>query len=88
MRFVEFADELEEARFIARETGDMVRQKKATCKDVAVFYRTNAQSRVLEDAFRRENLPYQIVGGQRFYERMEVKDVLAYLKAKGKIAGQ
>ena len=47
---------------------------------VAVLYRTNAQSRVIEDALRRENLPYQIVGGVRFYERKEVKDALAYLK--------
>jgi DNA helicase-2/ATP-dependent DNA helicase PcrA len=49
--------------------------------DIAVFYRTNAQSRVLEDAFRRENIPYTLVGSVRFYERMEVKDVLAYLRA-------
>jgi DNA helicase II / ATP-dependent DNA helicase PcrA len=79
VRFVEFADELEEARFVARETAVMSRTG-GKLKDVAVFYRTNAQSRVLEDAFRGQNLAYQIVGGQRFYERMEVKDLLAYLK--------
>jgi DNA helicase II / ATP-dependent DNA helicase PcrA len=49
--------------------------------DVAMLYRTNAQSRALEDALRRENVPYQIVGGTRFYERREVRDVVAYLKA-------
>jgi DNA helicase-2/ATP-dependent DNA helicase PcrA len=80
VRFLEFADELEEASFVARETAGAVRRGAAQPKDTAVFYRTNAQSRVLEDAFRRENVPYHIVGGQRFYERMEVKDVLAYLK--------
>ncbi len=50
-------------------------------RDIAVLYRTNAQSRALEDALRRSNLPYQIVGGTRFYERREVRDVVAYLKA-------
>ena len=49
--------------------------------DIAILYRTNAQSRALEDALRRANVPYQIVGGTRFYERREVKDVVAYLKA-------
>ena len=48
--------------------------------DVAVFYRTNAQSRVLEDALRRGRIPYVIVGGVRFYERREIKDALAYLR--------
>lgn len=80
VRFQEFADELEEARFIAHETANRVRSGEAKPSDVAVFYRTNAQSRVLEDAFRRESLPYALVGSVRFYERMEVKDVLAYLR--------
>ncbi len=78
VKFMEFADELEEARFTAGQIAESVRAGEAKPKDAAVFYRTNAQSRVLEDAFRREDIPYQIVGGQRFYERMEVKDVLAY----------
>src|SRR5690606_10644818 len=49
-------------------------------KDVAVFYRTNAQSRALEEVFVRTGLPYKVVGGTRFYERREVKDALAYLR--------
>ncbi len=49
--------------------------------DVAVFYRTNAQSRVIEDAMVADGIAYHMVGGMRFYERMEIKDILAYLKA-------
>src|SRR5439155_11458232 len=48
--------------------------------DVAVFYRTNAQSRVLEDIFMKGGVPYKVVGGLRFYQRKEIKDVLAYLR--------
>ncbi|MBI4396209.1 MAG: ATP-binding domain-containing protein, partial [Elusimicrobia bacterium] len=80
VQFREFANELEEARFIAQEAQTLMREKNWQRKDIAVFYRTNAQSRVLEDAFRRENLPYTVVGSVRFYERMEVKDVMAYLR--------
>jgi DNA helicase II / ATP-dependent DNA helicase PcrA len=71
-------DELEEGDFVAKT----IRQVLAEDKDAvsAVLYRTNAQSRVLEDAMRRENLSYRIIGGVRFYERKEVKDALAYLK--------
>jgi len=72
------SDELEEADAIARSARVVLAEdRKATA---AVLYRTNAQSRVIEDALRRENIAYQIVGGVRFYERKEVKDVLAYLK--------
>ncbi|MBL8023764.1 MAG: UvrD-helicase domain-containing protein [Elusimicrobia bacterium] len=79
VRFQEFADELQEAGFIARESARYLAEGRRR-SDIAVFYRTNAQSRVLEDAFRRENIPYTLVGSLRFYERMEVKDVLAYLR--------
>ncbi len=79
VRFQEFADELEEARFVGGETARRLAQGGKP-SDVAVFYRTNAQSRVLEDAFRRENIPYQLIGSVRFYARMEVKDVLAFLR--------
>src|SRR5688500_11691642 len=71
-------DELEEADFITRSI------KQARSKDVdsmiAVLYRTNAQSRAIEDSLMRESVPYKIIGGVRFYERKEIKDSLAYLK--------
>jgi DNA helicase-2/ATP-dependent DNA helicase PcrA len=72
-------DEHEEAHFVAQRTL-AVRGVGVGWGDVAVFYRTNAQSRVLEDALRRAGIPYVIVGGVRFYERKEVKDALAYLR--------
>jgi DNA helicase-2/ATP-dependent DNA helicase PcrA len=72
-------DEHEEAAFVARSIRSL-REQGVGCGEVAVFYRTNAQSRVLEDALRRAGLPYLIVGGVRFYERKEVKDVVAYLR--------
>jgi DNA helicase-2/ATP-dependent DNA helicase PcrA len=74
------SDEREEARFVCREIERHVR-KGGSVGDVAVFYRTNAQSRVVEDAFVADGIPYRMVGGMRFYERMEIKDILAYLKA-------
>ncbi len=71
-------DELEEGDFVAKTArGVLSADPDATS---AILYRTNAQSRVLEDALRRENLSYRIIGGVRFYERKEVKDALAYLK--------
>jgi len=79
VRFREFGDEQEEARTVAQESSRHLAAGRRR-SDIAVFYRTNAQSRVLEDAFRRENIPYVLVGSVRFYERMEVKDVLAYLR--------
>jgi DNA helicase-2/ATP-dependent DNA helicase PcrA len=72
-------DEHEEANFVA-QTALTVRGEGVTWDGIAVFYRTNAQSRVLEDALRRARIPYTIVGGVRFYERKEVKDTLAYLR--------
>ncbi len=71
-------DELEEADYVARTARSLLGADGQAM--AAVLYRTNAQSRVIEDALRRVNLPYQIVGGVRFYERKEVKDTLAYLK--------
>ncbi len=75
---VRCTDELEEADFIARSARTVLQASRDNT--AAILYRTNAQSRVVEDALRRENLPYMIVGGVRFYERKEVKDALAYLK--------
>jgi DNA helicase-2/ATP-dependent DNA helicase PcrA len=72
-------DEHEEANFVA-QTILGLRVDGVPWEGVAVFYRTNAQSRVLEDALRRARIPYAIVGGVRFYERREIKDVLAYLR--------
>jgi DNA helicase-2/ATP-dependent DNA helicase PcrA len=73
-------DERDEARFVCREIERFVRQG-GDLRDTAIFYRTNAQSRVVEDALVAEGIPYRMVGGMRFYERMEIKDILAYLKA-------
>ncbi|MCL6538324.1 MAG: DNA helicase PcrA [Acidothermus sp.] len=73
-------DEHAEAAFVAEEIGRLHEEGAAAFKDVAVFYRTNAQSRVFEEAFLRVGLPYKVVGGVRFYERREVRDILAYLR--------
>ncbi len=74
-------NEHDEAQFVGREIDSLVDAGEAVFGDVAVFYRTNSASRALEDVFIRTGLPYRIVGGVRFYERKEVKDALAYLRA-------
>ena len=73
-------NEHEEAAFVAQEIERLVETEGYRYGDVTVFYRTNAQSRVLEDIFMRAGIGYRVVGGVRFYERREVKDVLAYLR--------
>jgi DNA helicase-2/ATP-dependent DNA helicase PcrA len=73
-------DDREEAAFITDTITSLVRQKQAQPGDFAVMYRTNAQSRILEEAFLHANLPYRLVGAQRFYGRREVKDAIAYLR--------
>ena len=73
-------NEHEEARFIAEEIDRLQDEEGLRPGDVAVFYRTNAQSRSLEDVLVRVGLPYKVVGGTRFYERKEIKDALAYLR--------
>jgi DNA helicase II / ATP-dependent DNA helicase PcrA len=73
-------DEHAEAQFVAEEIDRLGDEGAAKPGDVAVFYRTNAQSRVLEEVFIRFGLPYRVVGGVRFYERREVRDALAYLR--------
>ncbi|MFJ5232905.1 DNA helicase PcrA [Kitasatospora sp. NPDC088391] len=73
-------DEHAEAQFVAEEIDRLTDAGDARPGDVAIFYRTNAQSRVFEEVFIRVGLPYKVVGGVRFYERKEVKDVLAYLR--------
>jgi DNA helicase-2/ATP-dependent DNA helicase PcrA len=73
-------NEHEESGFVAQEIERLVEAEGYRYRDVAVFYRTNAQSRVLEDVFMQVGLPYKVVGGVRFYERKEIKDILAYLR--------
>lgn len=72
--------ERDEADYIAREVGRLTASGELEFGDVVVFYRTNAQSRVLEEALVRRRVPYTVVGGLRFYERRETKDLLAYLR--------
>ncbi|MDO8310080.1 MAG: DNA helicase PcrA [Actinomycetota bacterium] len=74
-------DEHDEASFIANEIDRLGDTEEVKPSDVAVFYRTNAQSRSIEEIFIRVGLPYRVVGGTRFYERREVRDAIAYLRA-------
>lgn len=77
----EAKNELEEAAFIVRMVKGMASSKHdLTLNDFAILYRTNAQSRVLEEVLLHEGVPYVLVGGMRFYERKEIKDILAYLR--------
>ena len=73
-------DERDEAQLVLREAERLVRQEQHDRGDIAVMYRVNAQSRAFEDACARYGVPYQLVGGVRFYQRQEVKDVVAYLR--------
>ncbi len=73
-------NEREEAAWVAAEVGNLHDQGQCRWGDVAFFYRTNAQSRVLEEELVRHDVPFKVVGGTRFYDRREVKDVLAYLR--------
>ena len=77
---VETYNEQEEAQFVVSEIDTLVRQGEVKPGDCAVMYRTNAQSRALEEAFVRYGMPYRLVAGTRFYERREVKDVIAYFR--------
>jgi DNA helicase-2/ATP-dependent DNA helicase PcrA len=76
----EAEDEQDEAAFVAEQVGELKRRGRSL-SDVAVFYRTNAQSRVVEEMLVKYAVPYQVVGGLKYYDRREVKDVLAYLRA-------
>jgi DNA helicase-2/ATP-dependent DNA helicase PcrA len=78
--FYQAPDEVEEGRYVAGQVVWLNRRERRPLSDFVVLYRTNAQSRALEEAMRREALPYRIVGGMRFYDRMEVKDCLCYLR--------
>jgi len=73
-------NEYDEAKFVAKTIQQLISSGEHNMNDYAVFYRTNAQSRVLEEQMRSLALPYRLIGGMRFYERAEVKDVLSYLR--------
>ncbi|MEY4493798.1 MAG: hypothetical protein RL355_1147 [Actinomycetota bacterium] len=75
------ADEHHEADFIVRQLRELIDKHGFNYKDIAVFYRTNNQSRSVEEVFIRSGIPYKVVGGTRFYERKEIRDALAYLRA-------
>jgi DNA helicase II / ATP-dependent DNA helicase PcrA len=79
VRVIEVEDEHAEARYVAAEIALLV-EEGFSGSEVAVFYRTNAQSRVLEDVLVRQGIAYQVIGGPRFYERAEIKDLVAYLQ--------
>lgn len=80
LKIAECGDDRTEARHVVSQVRLMCRQHDYTLADAAILYRTNAQSRVLEEELRRHKMPYVIVGGTRFYERKEIKDVLGYLR--------
>src|SRR5947209_13340535 len=80
VRVLEVEDEHAEARFVAAGIAGLV-EEGFSGDEVAIFYRTNAQSRVLEDVLVRQGVAYQVIGGPRFYERAEIKDLIAYLQA-------
>jgi len=80
IRVFQSTSEIEEAQKITDEIEFLANSRKIKLSDFAVFYRTNAQSRVMEDAFRRAGIPYAVIGTVRFYERAEVKDVMAYIR--------
>jgi DNA helicase-2/ATP-dependent DNA helicase PcrA len=79
IRIIENQDERAEADFVARTVSEL-RKQGTLASEIAVFYRANSQARALEDALRRDRIPYKVVGGVRFYERKEIKDLLAYIR--------
>ncbi len=79
VRLAELGDEHEEARWIGGEIERLSEEEGVRRSEVAIFYRTNAMSRVLEDTLVRFEVPYQVIGGTKFYERAEIKDAIAYL---------
>jgi len=80
IRVIEERNEYEEARYIVRSILKLISEGEGQYSDFAIFYRTNAQSRVLEEQLRTQSVPYKIVGGVRFFERMEIKDMICYMK--------
>lgn len=80
IRYYRAPDEYSEGRFIVSEIKNLQETEGRSFKDFAILYRTNAQSRVFEDVLLKSNIPYKIVGGLKFYERKEIKDIMAYMK--------
>ena len=80
VEFRQLDNEYHEAELIVNSIKDLIDEKRYDYKDIACLYRTNAQSRVIEEALLKENIPYKIIGGQNFYQRKEIKDLIAYLK--------
>ena len=73
-------DEYDEANYVVSQINRLRREEYYKYSDFSILYRTNAQSRAFEDVFMREGIPYKVVGGQKFYERKEIKDIIAYLR--------
>lgn len=80
LEYYEAKDEKDEADFFCRTAKKLKKEENYSYDDLAVLYRTNSQSRAFEDMLMKYGIPYQIVGGVRFYERMEIKDIMAYLR--------
>lgn len=80
IRCYEAVSALDEAVFVSREIIKLNKEKDKAFKDFAILYRTNAQSRAFEEVFSKQGIPFRVIGGLRFYERKEVKDILAYLR--------
>jgi DNA helicase II / ATP-dependent DNA helicase PcrA len=80
IEIIECQDDRSEAEFVAKEVQILVNQKGIDPQEIAIFYRTNAQSRIIEDALRQNKIAYRVVAGIKFYERKEVKDLLAYIR--------
>ncbi|WP_102028764.1 DNA helicase PcrA [Salirhabdus sp. Marseille-P4669] len=80
IKYYPAATEKDEALFVVSQIEKLMKEEGINYRDMAILYRTNAQSRAIEDVFVKSNIPYQIVGGTKFYDRKEIKDLLAYLR--------
>jgi DNA helicase-2/ATP-dependent DNA helicase PcrA len=80
IQIIECADDKSEADYVGHEIKKLVDHSQVDARDIAVFYRTNAQSRMIEDVLRQNRIPYRVVAGIKFYERKEIKDLIAYMR--------